>query len=380
MTLSATHPTDTPQRNNIMTGSGTVTGSGTLAFRPDTLRQFITDAFLGTGLSRENASAAADVLATADEFGVSTHGVKLLGAYLTRLAGGGIKVNGKPSVLREGPSWAIVDGDDALGMVTGNFCMSLAIAKAKQGGIAYVGARRSSHFGAAGYYALQAALGGLIGVAVANDVPSVVAPGARQAVVGTNPFSYAIPARKHPPVLLDIAISTVAGGKVYASRMLGKPIPNDWIVGKDGLPTTDAEAYPDNAFLVPAGGHKGYGLALLIETLSGLVTGAGVTSGVGSWMMLPSSAPTNHGAAFIAIDPRVFGTDEFYDRTDAMIDEIHATPTAPGVSKIIVPGEREFANQKRVQTEPLVLPEDVAANVRKAAEIAKLSLSDYVLA
>lgn len=343
------------------------------------LRKFIRDAFQAVGLTAANAEAAADVLATADEFGVSTHGVKLLPGYLKRLQGGGARVHGQPHVIGDGPAWALVDGDSALGALVGIFGMQTAIAKARSAGISYVGVRNSSHFAAAGYYSLLAAKAGLIGISMANDTPSVVAPGARRAVVGTNPFSYAIPASKHPPILLDIASSTVAGGKVMQARSLGKTIPDNWIVGLDGQPTTDAELYPERAALVPAGGHKGFGLALLVETLAGLLSGAEVTFGVASWMMTGADRPTLHGAAFMAIDPAVFGPRAvFLERVDRLIDEIHATPAAAGIERIIVPGDPEFANQSRAQLAPLVLLPDVAQNVRLAAELVGLQISAYL--
>jgi ureidoglycolate dehydrogenase (NAD+) len=342
------------------------------------LRRFIRDAFMTVGLSDADAETAADVLATADEFGVSTHGVKLLPGYLRRLRGGGARPQGRPHVTSEGPAWALVDGDSALGAIIGVFGMKTAIAKAQTAGIAYVGVRNSGHFAAAGYYALMAARQGLVGLAVANDTPSVVAPGARQAVIGTNPFSYAIPAAKHPPILLDMAISTVAGGKVYQARMLGRPIPDNWIVGLDGRPTTNAELYPDQASLVPAGGYKGFGLGLLVEMLSGLVSGAAVTYGVASWMA-GTDEPTHHGAAFIAIDPAVFGPrDDFFERVDALIDEIHATPAVEEVERILVPGDREFEHQRRAQRDGLTLQSDVAENVCLAAEMAGLKIEAYL--
>ncbi len=343
------------------------------------LRRFIRDAFTAAGLSSDNAEIAANALATADEFGVSTHGVTLLPGYLRRLRGGGARPLGQPHVINEGPAWALVDGDSALGVLVGVFAMSSAIAKAKTSGIAYVGVQNSGHFGAAGYYALLAAQEGLIGISVANDTPSVVAPGAQRAVMGTNPFAYAIPASRHPPILLDMATSTVAGGKVYQARLRGKPIPNNWIVGLDGLPTSDAGLYPEKAALVPAGGYKGFGLALLVETLAGLLSGAAVTFGIGSWMVVDADQPTGHGAAFVAIDPAVFGPRElFFERVDKLIDEIHATPPIAGIERIIVPGDPEFENQRRAQTEPLVLPSDVAQNVRRAAEMVGLSIADYL--
>jgi ureidoglycolate dehydrogenase (NAD+) len=342
------------------------------------LRRFIQDALGSVGMSTADAETAAEVLATADEFGVSTHGVKLLPGYLRRLKGSGAKPAGRPHVIREGPAWALVDGDSSLGVIIGVFGMQTAIDKARSAGIAYVGVRNSGHFAAAGYYALMAAKAGLVGISVANDTPSVIAPGSRAPVLGTNPFSYAIPAGRHPPILMDMAISTVAGGKVYQSRMLGKPIPDNWIVDRDGQPTTNAELYPEQASLVPAGGYKGFGLGLLIESLAGLLSGAEVTFGIASWMLAGTDQPTHHGAAFIAIDPAVLGPrEEFLERVDKLIDEIHATPTAAGVERIMVPGDREFAQQERARREPLILLADVAQNVRLAAEIAGLQLANY---
>ncbi len=343
------------------------------------LRRFIQDALSAAGMAPADAATGAEVLATADEFGVSTHGVKLLPGYLRRLKGGGARPTGRPHIIRDGPAWALVDGDSSLGVIIGVFGMQTAIDKAQTAGIAYVGVRNSGHFAAAGYYALMAARAGLVGLSVANDTPSVIAPGSRTPVLGTNPFSYAIPAKRHPPILMDMAISTVAGGKVYQARMLGKPIPDNWIVGLDGQPTSDAELYPEKASLVPAGGYKGFGLGLLIESLAGLLSGAQVTFGINSWMFAGNDKPTYHGAAFIAIDPAVLGPrEEFLERVDKLIDEIHATPTAAGVDRIMVPGDREFENLKRAQAGPLVLLPDVTENVRLAAEIAGLHMADYL--
>jgi ureidoglycolate dehydrogenase (NAD+) len=281
--------------------------------------------------------------------------------------------------MREGPAWALVDGDSALGVLIGRYAMLIAIAKAQTAGIAYVGVCNGGHFAAVGYYALLAARAGLIGLSFANDIPSVVAPGSLTAVLGTNPIAYAIPAAKHPPIVLDMATSAVAGGKVYQARTLGKSIPGHWIVGLDGQPTADVELYPEKAALVPAAGHKGFGLALLVEMLAGVLSGAAVTFEVGSWMTIGADQPTQHGAAFIAIDPAVLGPrEEFLERVDRLIDEIHAAPPVPGVERILVPGDPEFAHQRRAQHAPLTLSPDVAQNVRAAAEMVGLSLADYV--
>ncbi len=252
--------------------------------------------------------------------------------------------------------------------------MEDAIARARRTGVAYVGVRNSNHFGAAGYYATMAARAGFFGLAMANDAPSVAAPGSRGPVTGTNPLAYAIPAGDRDPIVLDIAMSTVAGGKVYAAKQLGKPIPADWIVDRRGRPTTEAALYPHEAALAPMSGHKGYGLALMIEALSALATGAAVTAGVGGWMFGDPSAPTNHGAAFLAMDvSAMIGADAFAARVGALIDEIHAAPTAEGTDRLLVPGEREWATRRIALAEGIALPPDVLAALAPLA--AELGLS-----
>ena len=183
------------------------------------LTDFCVAALRKCGVSEADARTTTDVLVTTDTFGVYTHGVKCLRGYITRLRAGGLKADAVPRVDREGPAWAIVDGQCALGMVTSVFAMNKAIEKAKTAGMAYVGVRNSCHFGAAGYYATLAAKADMIGMAMANDYPSMAILGAKKAVLGTNPFAYAVPAGKNDPIFLDIASSTVAGGKVRIAQI-----------------------------------------------------------------------------------------------------------------------------------------------------------------
>jgi LDH2 family malate/lactate/ureidoglycolate dehydrogenase len=248
--------------------------------------------------------------------------------------------------------------------------MQTAMAKARQQGIAYVGVRNSCHFGAAGYYAWLAAREGLIGVAMANDIPSVAAPGSRGAVTGSNPLAYAVPAGRHRPLMLDISTATVAGGKVYAAKARGEPIPPNWIIDAQGRPTTDLTDFPHASALLPMAGHKGYGLSLLIETLSGILSGAAVTWGVRSWAHDDATFRTLHGAAFLAIDAKcIAAADDFTRRVDALIDEIHAAPRADGIERLLVPGELEWERHDRAMREGIHLPPDVVANLRAAAEL-----------
>lgn len=337
------------------------------------LDRFASAALTAVGASAAHARLTADALVAADAWGVFTHGTKLLPGYLRRLRGGGIRTDVEPEVVSEGPAWAVVDGHSALGQVSGALAVGVAVRKAKAAGLGYAGVRRSNHFGAAGYYAWLAAREGLVGVAVCNDIPSVAAPGARKAVTGTNPIAYALPVEDGDPILLDMALSTVAGGKVYAARQAGRPIPPDWLVGPDGRPTSDASLYPLSAALAPAGGHKGYGLALLVEGLSALLTGAAMTWQVGDWMRGDAAEPTGHGAAFLAVDAATIAPD-FARRAAELVAEVRATPPADGVERVMVPGEREWAHRRRAEADGVELPADVAAAVEAAAKDAGMAV------
>lgn len=342
------------------------------------LHRFVVEAFTRAGLSDPDATVAADVLATTDAWGVFTHGTKNVRGYVRRLKAGGLRATGRPRVAAEGPAWAIVDGDSALGMVTSVLAMQTAIAKARTCGIAYVGVRNSCHFGAAGYYAWLAAREGLIGLSMSNDIPSVAAPGSRGGITGSNPISYAVPAGRHPPLLLDMSTATVAGGKVYAARTRGERIPDTWLIGADGRPTTDPSGYPDVGALQPAAGHKGYGIALLIETLSGILSGAAFTWRVGTWMWDDGTKPTDHGAAFLAIDTNaIMPSGEFARRMEDLVDEIHAAPRADGVGRLYVPGEMEWDRHARAMKHGIPLPPDVVASLQEAAQMTGLDLAGF---
>jgi LDH2 family malate/lactate/ureidoglycolate dehydrogenase len=339
------------------------------------LRRFVARAFVSAGLSAADAAVGAEVLVTTDAWGIFTHGTKNVRGYLRRLKAGGLRPDGRPRVAAEGPAWAVVDGDSALGMVTSVFAMQTAIAKARACGVAYVGVRNSCHYGAAGYYAWLAAREGLIGLSMANDIPSVAAPGSRGAVTGSNPIAYAAPAGRHPPLLLDMSTATVAGGKVYAARARGESVPATWLIGADGKPTTDPSGYPDVGALQPAAGHKGYGLALLIETLAGILSGAAFTWRVGTWMWDDGAQPTNHGAAFLALNTNaIMPAAQFARRMEALVDEVHAAPRAEGVERLYVPGEMEWERHDRALKEGLRLPPDVVASLQEAARMSGLDL------
>ncbi len=335
----------------------------------DCLQNFCVEALRRSGLNPSDARVTADVLVTTDTFGVYTHGVKSLRGYVRRLRAGGLKANAIPEISAEGPAWAIVDGHSAIGMVTSVFAMNTAIDKAKAVGLAYVGVRNSCHFGAAGYYANLAAKAGMIGMAMANDTPSMAVPGARKAVLGTNPFAYAVPAGSEDPIFLDIASSAVAGGKIRSYQAKNEKVPDTWLVDEEGLPTTDPFAYPFKGALQPFAGHKGYGIALMIESLAGVLAGGGMRWDVVSWIDGDPSLATQHGAAFLAFDVnQMMPRETFESRVQTLIAEIRKTPKAKGCERIFLPGEIEWHKRREALAKGLTLPEDVLVSLRGLAD------------
>ena len=333
------------------------------------LEEFCVAALRACGLSEADARVTADVLVTTDTFGVFTHGTKSLRGYVRRVRAGGLKADAVPQIVAEGPAWAIVDGQSAIGMVTSVRAMNTAIEKAKTAGVAYVGVRNSCHFGAAGYYVNLAARADMIGMAMANDTPSMAVPGSRKGVLGTNPFAYAVPAGEEAPIFLDIASSAVAGGKIRIYQAQGRKVPDNWLVDTEGVPTTDPFAYPFAGSLLPFAGHKGYGIAAMIETLAGVLSGAGMMWDVVSWIDGEPSLPTQHGAAFLAMDVgAMMPIETFKGRVDKMIRDIRQAPKATGAERIYLPGEIEWQHRRQALAQGLALPADVLTSLRGLAE------------
>lgn len=320
------------------------------------------------GLSDADARTTTDVLVTTDTYGVYTHGVKCLSGYVKRLLAGGLKPNATPTIDREGAGWALVDGHSAIAMVTSVFAMNTAIEKAKKTGVGYVGVHNSCHFGAAGYYVNLAAKAGLVGLAMANDIPSMVTPGARKPVLGTNPFSYAVPAGEENPIFLDIASSGASIGRIRIAKARGETVPDSWLVDNDGLPTGNASAYPHGASPASFAGHKGYGIALMIEVLAGVLADGGSRWDISSWNEGDPKLPTHHGAAFMAIDiEQIVPLQRFKGRMDQMIRDIRNTPEAKNVDRVRLPGEMEWDRRREALADGIPLPDDVRASVQDAA-------------
>jgi ureidoglycolate dehydrogenase (NAD+) len=345
---------------------------------PPILQAFCVAAMLKSGLSEEGAETTAQVLVTADTMGVHTHGTRQLRMLMKNVRTARLNPQAAPAVIAEGLAWAIVDGHYAMPMLTSCMAMEVAMRKAKLAGIAYVGVKHSSHFGPAGYYATMALREDMIGLSMCNVDPAMIVPGGRTRILGTNPIAYAIPAGDERPVFLDIATSTVAATKVFAARDLGKKIPGNWLVDDEGAPTTDPSHYPLHGALLPMAGHKGYGLAVLVEVLSAALSGAAILSEVSSWVLdLPN--PTNEGHAFIAINiGAMMPIREFKSRMDRMIREIKQAPKAKGSDRIYLPGEIEWEKRDLALTEGMQLPGDVATSLAGLADDLELDANEFL--
>jgi LDH2 family malate/lactate/ureidoglycolate dehydrogenase len=335
---------------------------------PEKLAAYCVQVLIKAGLQPNDAALIADVLVTTDTWGTFSHGTGALGNYVNTMKSGGIDPNATPEVIAQGDSWAIIDGHSSMGMLSSSLAMNLAMEKARQHTIAWVGVRNSSHFGAAGYYANMAAKQEMIGIAMSNADPNMVVPGARGSIIGNNPMAYAVPAGKESPIFLDIALSAVAAGKIFAMKALKKPIPDTWLTDKDGLPTAEVGDWPKSGSMAPMAGHKGYGIAVLIEVLAGALTGAGMLGEAKSWILEPTEI-SKLGQSFIAINVgNLMPIEIFKQRIDHLITELRESPKAKGSARVYVPGEIEWEKRADALANGIPLPEPVFAALYKAGQ------------
>ncbi len=335
---------------------------------PADLQRFCAEAMVRSGLSREDAAVSAEVLTTTDTWGTHSHGTRQIRPLMRAVKGGGIRPGARPVTLHEGPGWALVDAKAAMPMVVATRAMEAAITKAAAAGTGYVGVAHSSHFGAAGYYATLALRRDMIGLTMTNCDPCMAVTGGKTPVIGTNPIAFAVPAGQERPVFLDIATSVGAVTKIMIAKAMGRPAPEGWLRDLEGRPTTDASGYPDRSVLQPMAGYKGYGLAVLVEVLCGVLTGAAVLSGVKGWIN-ESGIAADQGHAFLAIDvSAIMPIEVFRARMDAMIRELKGAPKVVGVERIYLPGEMEWERREAALRDGLQLPDFVLSNLFGLAE------------
>ncbi|HWT22747.1 MAG TPA: Ldh family oxidoreductase, partial [Solirubrobacteraceae bacterium] len=298
------------------------------------LERWVADLLAGAGLEREAASTVAATLVDASLRGVDSHGVARTPIYVERLLAGGVNGRPQPRIEREQGALALMDGDAGPGQVAGVRATDHSIALAQRYGAGVVAVRNSNHYGAAGYYAIRAARAGLIGISTTNSDPLVIPFGGRDPALGTNPIAFAAPLPGGEVMCLDMATSQVAMNKVFNARDDGRPIPEGWGVDAEGRTTTDPAAV---AAGVPLGGYKGYGLAVMVEVLSGVLTGAGVAHSVGQ-LYGDRSTVQDVGSFHLAIDPApLIGTDVFAERLAGLLAGLSAIPPAPGHDEVLVP-------------------------------------------
>jgi len=317
------------------------------------LKAFVTSIFKAVGLSSEDAEVVSDVLVAADLMGISSHGVQRVRRYVDGILR--CCVNPRPNirVVRDRGAVALVDADGGLGHVAGVRAMEIALRKTEVHGVSLVLVRNSQHYGIAGYYALKAAERGYIGISSTNSEPLVAYVNTVGRTLGTNPIAVAIPRREPPPILFDAATAVVPVGKIELYSKLGRKVPEGWVIGEDGSVLAGEavgvleEIRKGRAAILPLGGlgeefggHKGSGLALVVDIICGVLSGAAWGVHVGYTV---GTKPANVGHAFSAIDVESFiPREEFYERLEKYVLEIKSLRKHPSADRVWLPGEKAW--------------------------------------
>ncbi len=329
----------------------------------EALQAFVEQLFVRAGVPPEDAHTEAEVLMWASVRGVDSHGILLVPGYVDNLLAG--NMNPKPNIRveMETPAALLIEADRALGAVVTVQAMKQVMAKARQMAIGWALIRNTMHQGAMGYYARMAALEGMAGITFVCNPPNMAPYGARAAGVHNSPIAFAVPAQTHPPMILDMATSTVAAGWVNLAIDKGIPIPEGWAIDKDGRPTTDPTAV---GALLPFGGYKASGLAMMLAALSTVMAGNPI----------PEAIPTGKGTArrwtqnsvVAAVNIAAFTDVERYKQEiDHMIEGINALPPAEGFSEVMTPGQPEERNEAERSRSGIPVPMGTVEKLRRAA-------------
>jgi L-2-hydroxycarboxylate dehydrogenase (NAD+) len=304
------------------------------------MRRFIAAAMEKLGLPPADAAVVAQLMTEAEVQGSDGHGVIRLAPYARRIRAGGINLRPNIRVVREKAAMALIDGDNGMGHLVMQQAAHIAIEKARRCGIAWVGSRLSNHAGPASLYARMALAHDMIGMYYAVGNANHLPPwGGLDMLLSTNPIAAAVPAGQEAPIVLDMATTVAAYGKVKAKAQRGEQMPEGWMIDRQGQPLTDPRR-ADEGFLMPIGGYKGYGLALVVGILAGTLNGAAMGSETIDFNKDDVSV-TNTGQAIVVIDPDAFGEiDEFKARVDKLVRELRASERMPGVDRIWLPGEQ----------------------------------------
>jgi LDH2 family malate/lactate/ureidoglycolate dehydrogenase len=338
-------------------------------FPPEQLFEFSVRVFRHFGVPEDDARTAATVLQAADMRGIESHGVARLHSYFDMLTLGRIDPKPNVAIVRESASTATVDGGNGLGLVVGPKANAIAMEKALTAGSGWVSVRNSNHYGIAGYYVLQALEHDLIGWAMTNTTKLVTPLWGAERMLGTNPIAIAFPGLEEPPIVIDMATTAAAYGKIEIARRAKKPIPAGWAIDRSGAGTTDPNAMIDGGAMLPlgsdreGGGHKGYGLAVMVDVLSAVLSGANWGPFVPPFA-LRQEIPTQsvgkgigHFFGALRIDAFI-DRDEFKKQIDDLVRTLRKTRPAPGTAGPLIPGdpEREAESIRRREGIPLVMP------------------------
>ena len=315
------------------------------------LERFAADTFVSLNVPKEDAEITAKVLVTADLRGISSHGIARLKRYVDGIVNGVVKVKPKVKIVKEGAVYAVLDADYGLGQPVSYRAMRIAIEKAAENGVGAVTVRNSNHYGIAGYYAMMALERDMIGISLTNSRPLVAPTGSVERLIGTNPIAFAAPTEKEPPFVLDMATSVVPIGKLEVYRRLGKKIPEGWAINSQG----DYETNPDNVIssgaLLPLGGlgelfggHKGYGLSLMVDILSGLLSGSNWGVDVGPTQ---GPSPSKVGHFFAAINIESFiDIHEFKRNMEKYKALLKSSKLHPDFKRVWIHGEKSWLTAK----------------------------------
>lgn len=325
------------------------------------LVDFAADVLTDFGVPAADARLVADSLIRADMWGHQSHGLLRLPWYVDRIRTGVMRPVTEAELVVDAGAIAVLDGHDGVGQVLTARAADEAIARAKRHGIGAVGVRNSNHFGTAAYFTRKAPPEGCIGVLTSNSSPAMPPWGGREQRVGSNPWSVAVPAGRGRIAVLDVSNSVVARGKIYLARQRDEPIPTGWAITDDGRPTTDpAEALA--GAILPMAEHKGYVISVMMDVLSGVLTGSGFgTEVTGPYQ---SEHRSRAGHLFLALDVAAFLTPaEFDARMVRLIDELKSTPLARGADEVFYPGEMEDRAEQRSVLEGVDLPDKTIADL-----------------
>ena len=322
--------------------------------RHDQLQAFIVGILMAMKMPRTPAEVTAGLMVRTDLRGVDSHGIGMLPRYVEWWRDGYLLLDSEPRVVRDDGAMALFDSGKCLGHYVSSLAMTRAIEKAKAYGIGIATVRNSSHFGAAANYSMMALEHDMIGLSTTNMPHAAAVPTfGRKGMLSTNPISFAAPAGRHAPFVLDMATTTVAVGKLVIASRWGKPIPAGWALDDRGVPTTDPAIALKHRLLSPLGGtrelggHKGYGLGVMVDILSGVLNGA-VYGNLSERSDMKERRVQNAGHCFAAIDPARFRPIEDFKRDmDDMFDALKSSPRAEGQERIYVAGEPEFDSEQR---------------------------------